>query len=62
MNVQNILIVIIFIGLMLIAAGVGALVAKETTFGTIFLIVGAVVLVIDVIILVLARKRRSQPD
>ena len=57
---QNALIIAMFIGLMLIAAGIGALVAGESRFGMIFMIVGAAVLVIDVFVLILVRKRRAE--
>jgi len=56
---QNVLIIVMFIGLMLIAAGIGALVAGESGFGMIFLIAGAAILVIDILILIMVRRRRA---
>ncbi len=57
---QNALIIVIFIGLMLVAAGIGALAAGESRFGMIFLIAGAAILVIDVSVLILVRKRGAE--
>ncbi len=56
---QNLLIGILFIGLMLIAAGVGAFAAGRSDFGMIFGIAGAAVLVISIVFLVILRKRRA---
>ena len=57
---QNALVIVMFIGLMLVAAGIGALVAGESRFGMIFLIAGAAILVIDVLVLITVRKRRAE--
>ncbi len=54
---QILFIVVLFLGLMLVAAGIGALVAGEGLIGTIFLVCGILLLVFDTVILVLVRKR-----
>ncbi|MFC2070353.1 hypothetical protein ACFLTB_04185 [Chloroflexota bacterium] len=56
---QNIIVGVLFVGLMLIAAGIGAFAAGEQTFSMIFGIAGAAIVVIDVIFLVIYRKRRT---
>lgn len=50
-KVQVILIALMFLGLILASAGVGALLAGESTFGTIFSIAGAFFLLLDVFLL-----------
>jgi hypothetical protein len=62
-KIQTIFIAFIFLGLILISAGVGALAARERFFGSIFGISGAAVLVITIIVMVIVRMRTNKtPD
>jgi hypothetical protein len=56
---QNFLIGLLFVGLMLLAAGIGAFAAGERTFSYIFGIAGIAIVIIDVIWIVIYRKRRA---
>lgn len=56
---QNVIIGVLFVGLMLVAAGIGAFAAGERTFSYIFGIAGIAIILIDVIWLVIYRKRRT---
>jgi len=56
---QNVIIGVLFVGLMLVAAGIGAFVAGERTFSYISGIAGIAVIVIDVIWIVIYRRRRA---
>jgi len=56
---QNIIIGVLFVGLMLVAAGIGAFAAGERTFSYIFGISGIAIIIIDIIIMVIYKKRRS---
>ncbi len=54
--IQYFLIGLLFLSLILVAAGIGALAAKETRFGTAFLVSGGVLLVVDVVLVTLRRR------
>jgi len=54
---QYLLVGLLFLSLMLVAAGIGAMAAGESTFGTAFLISGGVLLAIDVVLLMLRRRK-----
>jgi len=56
---QKFIVGILFIGLMLIAAGIGAWAAEEVRFGMIFGYSGAAVVVLAVILLLVFRKRHT---
>ncbi|MFC2038328.1 hypothetical protein ACFLUG_00955 [Chloroflexota bacterium] len=56
----TLLIVLLFVGLMLISAGIGAAAAGATNFGIIFGVSGAVIVIIGVVILLVYRKRRAE--
>lgn len=53
---QYFLIGLLFLSLILIAAGIGALAAGETTFGGAFLVGGGVLLAVDVTLVTLLRR------
>ena len=57
---QVVFIIFLFLALILLSAGVGALAARAVTFGSIFCIIGAVVLVADIVGLLLVRKSRPK--
>lgn len=61
---RNYLIVLLFISLMLLSAGGGALVAGEIAIGIIFLVAGLVVLAIDLYLLRRSKSKLppSSPD
>ncbi len=61
---RNYLIVLLFISLMLLSAGGGALVAGEIAIGIIFLVAGLVVLAIDLYLLRMSKSKLppSSPD
>ncbi len=61
---KNYLIVLLFISLMLLSAGGGALVAGEIAIGIIFLVAGLVVLAIDLYLLRRSKSKLppSSPD
>ena len=56
---QNVLIVVLFLALILISGGIGALAAGRTDFGIIFAATGGGVLLIDIVVLLLVRKRKN---
>ena len=56
---QNLIIGVLFVGLMLLAAGIGALAAGRQDFGMIFGISGITIVIIDVIVLIIYRRRRT---
>ena len=53
------LIIILFIGLMLIAAGIGATAAGVLNFGMMFGIPGIVIVLADIIVMLMVRRRRA---
>jgi hypothetical protein len=57
---QNLFIGILFVGLMLVAAGIGAYAAGETRFGMIFGFAGGAVVIISIVLLLIFRKRRAE--
>ena len=57
---QNLFIGVLFVGLMLVAAGIGAYAAGEARFGMIFGFVGAAVVIIAAVLLLLFRRRRAE--
>ncbi len=56
---QNLFIGILFVGLMLIAAGIGAYAADEVRFGMIFGFPGAGIVLLSVILMLLFRKKNT---
>lgn len=61
---KNYLIVLLFISLVLLSAGGGALAAREITIGAIFLVAGLVVLALDLYLLRRAKRKLppASPD
>ncbi len=53
---QYFLIGLLFLSLILVAAGIGAMVAGETRFGAVFLVSGGVLLAVDVGLVTLLRR------
>ena len=53
---QYFLIGLLFLSLILVAAGIGAMAAEEATFGAAFLVSGGVLLAVDVVLVTLRRK------
>ena len=56
---QNVIIGVLFVGLMLVAAGIGAFAAGQRTFPYITWIAGAIIIVIDILLIIIYRKRRA---
>ena len=56
MSRQYLLIGLLFLSLMLVAAGIGAMAAGEAAFGAAFLISGGVLLAVDVVLVTLHRR------
>ena len=53
---QYVLIGLLFLSLVLAAAGIGAMVAGEAAFGAVFLVSGGVLLAVDVVLVTLIRR------
>ncbi len=53
---QYLLIGLLFLSLILVAAGIGAMAAGEAAFGAAFLASGGVLLVVDVVLVTLIRR------
>ncbi len=53
---QYLLMALLFLSLILVAAGIGAMVAGETTFGASFLISSGVLLAVDAVLMILSRR------